>query len=195
VFPAAVLWDFGDTLVDERWMQHAPAACPDWPKAWAEVMTVHAGGWNMGSTSDEEVFVALADRTGMTVEAVTDHAERCCHRLERRPVAWRTASERRCPQALVTVNPSLFDRWIVPGHDLAAMFDVIVISAQEGTADKTALCLLALDRLRYRGPRLDALLIDNRADLVEAWRAVGGSAYHFTDDAQFAEDLPTIFEA
>ena len=26
--PAVLLWDFGDTLVDERWMLRAPATCP-----------------------------------------------------------------------------------------------------------------------------------------------------------------------
>jgi hypothetical protein len=31
--PAVLLWDFGDTLVDERWMVRAPATCPTWPAA------------------------------------------------------------------------------------------------------------------------------------------------------------------
>jgi hypothetical protein len=35
---AVLLWDFGDTLVDERWMRRAPAEFPDWPNAWNKVI-------------------------------------------------------------------------------------------------------------------------------------------------------------
>jgi len=37
VSAAVLLWDFGDTLVDERWMLRAPASCPGWPSARTEV--------------------------------------------------------------------------------------------------------------------------------------------------------------
>ena len=51
------------------------------------------------------------------------------------------------------------------------------------------LCRIALERLD-RGLTIgDSLLIDNRGDLVEAYRSAGGKAYHFTDDSTFAHDL------
>ena len=31
-----VLWDFGDTLVDQDWMLRPPEAYPNWPQAWVE---------------------------------------------------------------------------------------------------------------------------------------------------------------
>jgi hypothetical protein len=192
VIPAVLLWDFGDTLVDERWMRRPPPECPDWVDVWTAVMAEHADAWNDGSLDDAAMFAALADRAGMTPDAVEAHAYACCTTVEPHPTAWRVARERRLPQAMVTVNPVIIDRWIVPHYGLAATFDTIVISAAEGITDKTALGDLALARLGYDGPRAAALLIDNREDLVDAWVATGGAGYRFTTDEQFATDLPHL---
>ena len=190
--PAVLLWDFGDTLVDERWMRRVPERCPAWPDVWSEVMEIHADGWNDGSVSRAVILAALADRSGLTLAEVEQHARECCAQLELHPTAWRVAAERRHPQALVTVNPDLFDEWIVPGYGLTAMFDAVVITAAERTNDKTELCDIALDRLGYDGARSQALLIDNRLDVVEAWRSTGGAGYWFQSDERFAQDLPTL---
>jgi hypothetical protein len=192
VDPAVVLWDFGDTLVDERWMRRAPAACPDWVDAWTAVMDELADGWNDGTLRDAAIWAALAERTGMTPREVEQHAYRCCTSIDLHPVTWRVAGERRRPQALVTVNPDLFGPWILPHYGVASMFDTIVISAVEGITDKTELAVIALDRLGYDGPRAAALLIDNRLDLVDAWMSAGGAAYHFRGDEQFARDVDAL---
>ena len=47
---------------------------------------------------------------------------------------------------------------------------------------------IALDRLGYRGERRDAVLIDNRLDLVRAWEQKGGTGYWFRNDEQFVRD-------
>jgi hypothetical protein len=187
--PAVLLWDFGDTLVDERWLHRPPESCPAWTEAWVDAMQLHADGWSDGAIGRSVVFAAVADRTGMTLADVERHAQDCCTRLELHETAWRVATEHHAPQALVTVNPDLFGDWIVPGYGLAAMFDALVISCAERTSDKNELCTIALDRLGFDGDRSDALLIDNRLDLVEAWRAQGGAAYWFQSDAQFADDV------
>lgn len=191
--PEVLLWDFGDTLVDERWMRRAPDGCPAWEAAWSDVMTVLADGWNVGTVRAGQVYEALAERTGMTAEAVEAHARDCCRSLRFHATAWRVATERRLPQALVTVNPDLFTEHIVAVHDLAAIFDVIVTSSEEKTDDKPALCQIALDRLGFRRERPKALLIDNRLDLVNAWRDVGGSGYWFQTDEQFGRDASRLF--
>jgi phosphoglycolate phosphatase-like HAD superfamily hydrolase len=192
--PAVLLWDFGDTLVDERFLQRPPAGCPGWTTAWREVVEIHADGWHDGSVGRAVILAALAERTGLTVAQVEQHAIECCTHLELHPTAWRVATERRRPQALVTVNPDLFADWIVPAYDLTSMFDALVISAVEHTNDKSELCDIALERLGFTGPRSQALLIDNRADLVEAWQSVGGSAYWFQSDERFARDLPDLLD-
>lgn len=187
--PEALLWDFGDTLVDERWMRRCPDAHPEWEEAWTAVMDRLADRWNAGAVGMPEVFAGLADRTGMTLPDVEAHARDCCERVVFHPTAWQVAREHRLPQALVTVNPDLVADYVVPAHDLATVFDVIVVSYAEGTVDKPSLCRIALDRLRFDGDPGAALLIDNRQDLVHAWQQAGGSGYWFQSDDQFRRDV------
>jgi hypothetical protein len=192
VMPEVLLWDFGDTLVDERWMRRLPAECPTWEAAWLEVMADRADDWNVGRICATEIFDALAERTGMSADAVKSHARSCCERLVFNETAWRVASERRLPQALVTVNPDLVADFVVPAHNLDDVFDVIVMSFAELTDDKRALCDIALERLGFAGLRSGGLLIDNRLDLVEAWSNVGGAGYWFESDEKFRADLPSL---
>ena len=52
---AVLLWDFGDTLVDERWMRRAPAGVPAWEAAWTSVMDDLADDWNVGAVDSATV--------------------------------------------------------------------------------------------------------------------------------------------
>jgi hypothetical protein len=195
VQPAVLLWDFGDTLADERWMRRLPSTCPSWAEVWQEVMASQADGWNDGTIGAAEIFAAVADRSGMTIADVEAHARDCCGQLEFNVTALRVATERRVPQALVTVNPDIFGQWIVPRYDLTTTFDTIVISSAERTNDKNELCDIALDRLGIdRGDRSHALLIDNRVDLVEAWQVAGGAGYWFRGDERFGRDLHALLQ-
>jgi FMN phosphatase YigB (HAD superfamily) len=187
-----VLWDFGDTLVDETWMHRAPDECPDWPNAWAEVMSTHADDWNVGRVSEHDVLRALGARANLTRAAIEQHVESCCGSIRFHPLAWRIATERRRPQALVTVNPDLFVERVARAYHLERHFDAVVVSCLEGTADKVRLCEIALDRLGFDDSRRTALLIDNRRDLTEAWAHTGGAAYWYRGDEAFEADVPTL---
>jgi hypothetical protein len=189
-----LLWDFGDTLADERWMFRAPRAMPSWPDAWVKVMSTHADRWNVGDVGMDEVFAQLATRTGMAFSDVEAHARYCCQNLSFHESAWKLARERGVPQAIVTVNPDLFAEFVVPAYDLSSTFDTIVMSYAEMTADKSALCGIALDRLGFRGDLSEAMLIDNRADLVQGWTDAGGSGYWFQSDELFKRDLGHLFD-
>jgi len=92
----------------------------------------------------------------------------------------------------VTVNPDLFVNRIVDVHGLQTVFDAIVVSSAEGTADKGALCEAALHRLGFDGDRCDALLIDNRQDLIGAWRFTGGAGYWYRSDEALEADWPEL---
>jgi hypothetical protein len=187
-----LLWDFGDTLVDERWMLRAPTGCSDWPRAWADVATDHASEWNIGRATERDIFDVLSERTGLDVGTIERHAADCCRAIRFHSFAWRIARERRLPQALVTVNPDLFVKRVAKPYNLERHFDTIVVSCTEGTDDKTRLCEIALDRLRFDGARADALLIDNRQDLVRAWEDSGGTAYWYRGDDRFEADIPRL---
>jgi phosphoglycolate phosphatase-like HAD superfamily hydrolase len=189
-----LLWDFGDTLVDERWMLRAPADVPSWPDAWVDVMSTHAEQWNVGDVGMDEIFAQLAKRTGMAFSDVASHARYCCQHISFHESSWRLARERRFPQAIVTVNPDLFAEFVVPAYDLSSTFDIIVMSYAERTADKSALCGVALERLGFRGDPTEAMLIDNRADLVQGWIDAGGSGYWFQSEELFRRDLAQLLE-
>jgi FMN phosphatase YigB (HAD superfamily) len=189
---AAVLWDFGDTLVDERWMLQPPPDFAEWPRVWAEVVTERAHDWNTGRLTEADIFSELATRTGMAVPAIERHVAACCRSIRFHIAAWRAATERRLPQALVTVNPDLFVERVATPYRLGDHFDAVVVSCIEGADDKSELCRIALDRLGFTGPRSEALLIDNRCDLTEAWARDGGAAYEFRGDDAFSIDWPGI---
>ncbi|MEJ7582563.1 MAG: hypothetical protein WKF43_00460 [Acidimicrobiales bacterium] len=95
-----------------------------------------ADRWNVGAVRAPQVLAALAVRTGMTVQAVEAHARDCCRRLVLNMTAWQVAPERGLPQALVTVNPHLLADYVLSAYDLSAVFDVIVMSFAEETAEK-----------------------------------------------------------
>jgi hypothetical protein len=183
-----LLWDFCDTLIDGRWMHTAPAGFPDWPTIWTNGLRNRGRDWDTGRLTEAEFIVELARRAGMQESAVEEHFAACCRSIRFHRAAWQAAKARRRPQALVTVISDLFGDRIEKAYGLDDHFDTIIASFREGTDDKTELCLIALDRLGYRGPRSSALLIDDRRDLTEAWTASGGSAYHFCDDSSFASD-------
>lgn len=187
-----LLWDFGDTLVDEQWMRQAPPEYPDWAIAWNRVMSTCAADWDTGTATEQDVFAEMSRQTGLTLAFVERHADTCCRAIVFNQVAWQTASERHRPQALVTVNCDLFVKRVARRYRLSDHFDAIVVSCLEGTTDKTTLCDVALDRLGYEGTRATALLIDNRQDLTEGWERSGGKAYLYRGDAAFAADLPAL---
>ncbi len=185
-----VLWDFGDTLADERWMLEAPAAAPQLSRVWSEV----AGGeladaWNRGEISDREIVAAVAARLAMTEQEVRAHSRLCCSRIRFFELPWTIARRRPLPQALVTVNPDGFSDFIVPHYRLDEVFDAIVTSWEERTLDKGEMGLTALKRLGGSVLPAEALLIDNKAHNVEAWVSRGGRGYLFRGEAEFQRDL------
>ena len=185
-----VLWDFGDTLVDERWMQQAPEGVPEWPQVWSEV----AGGeladpWNLGEISLAEVVEAVAARLPMTNDAVLDHVRWCCAHVRFFDVPIRVARASSLPQAIVTINPDGFSELVAPTYRLGETFRPIVTSWEERTLDKGVLGLRALECLAGDLRPADALLVDNKAENVEAWARLGGRGYLFRGEEQFRSDL------
>jgi FMN phosphatase YigB (HAD superfamily) len=90
-------------------------------------------------------------------------------------------------QALVTVNPDLFDH-VARIHALHDGFDVVVASWEHGTDDKTGLCHRALELIGDVEPDR-TILIDNLPGHVDAWRRAGGHGYVFRDDTTFVDDV------
>ena len=181
-----LLWDFGDTLVDQRWMWPSPVGVPGWTALYQALPDTDLDtSWNIGETTTEELLAAFAAELGCNPELLMTHTEQRCGELQFFEHAWAAARAHARPQALVTVNSDGFSRFVVPRYDLDSVFDAIVTSWEEHTMDKARLCEIALDRLGGHDPA-EALLIDNMEANVEAWRALGGQAYLFVGDDEFA---------
>jgi hypothetical protein len=166
-------------------------ACPDgvpgWKAAWRDVVAGPLGRqWEVGLADADGIARAVAQRLDIGSDVALAHMTARCRELAFFPTAWSVACARPMPQALVTVNPDVFSI-IVEHYELDLVFDTIVTSWEEGTADKSELCDVARARLGSRN-RDHALLIDNTQANCDAWRARGGRAYVFTNDRQFARD-------
>lgn len=185
----ALLWDFGDTLADERWMLAPMAGEPAWPTLYRAVLDADGlvGRLDVGKATTAEVARALASRCGSSLDAITAHMRACCRDLRFFPKAMELVRRRALPQALVTVNTEIFTEVVAPHYGLDRHFDAIVTSWQEGTADKAQLCEIARTRLDPNLAPAECLLIDNLPQNIAAWRGRGGAGLHFTgEDALLA---------
>src|SRR5262249_34628318 len=185
-----VLWDFGDTLVDERWMWRGPPTVPQWREVWTRhVVGAVADAWHCGTLDMRTLARQLAAQLPMSADEISAHCAACCANIDLYATPWRIVRTCALPQALVTLNPDLFSSAVVPAYGLDALFDAIVTSWQERSLDKAHLCTVALERIGGSMERGEALLIDNKAENVAAWCARGGRAYVFVDEPTFASDL------
>jgi len=175
-------------------MWSCPEGFPNWTDSWRALDGDFFSRWNRGELTFEEFATRLAADVGIGFDDACAHMKNCCESIRFFEHAWATARAHLMPQAIVTVNPDLFTRFVVPNYALDSVFDTIVTSWQEGTEDKAELCEIALDRLGGSDPA-EALLIDNIEANVDAWRARGGQAYLFVGDDEFARSewsLPSL---
>jgi hypothetical protein len=193
----AVLWDFGDTLADERWMLAPLDGAPGWPGVYRRVLDGGdlADRWNIGSATAEEVAEELGDELGVPGRAILRHMHACCRSIGIYLDVMALAAKLEAPQAIVTINPDIFSDVVVPAYKLRAQFAAIVTSWEEQTLSKADLCDAAMSRLPGAVDREACLLIDNRADNVAEWRARGGSAWLFEGYGSLAEHLSDLLEA
>jgi phosphoglycolate phosphatase-like HAD superfamily hydrolase len=191
----AILWDFGDTLVDETWMLAPLEGVPRWPETYRGLLgdNALARQWNAGAITSLDVARAFGRELGVAPERLLKHMEWCSRNIAFYPRMKAVTAQRRYPQAIVTVNPDIFSHVVVPHYRLDESFDAIVTSWQEQSASKPALCDAAIARLGGRWTRDRCLLVDNRQDCTEQWIAQGGRAYRFRGEDRFFADLGALF--
>lgn len=167
------------------------------PSGWTDVYTHRFAEpgfnerWQCGEIPTATLIEHFARELDVDVDVVDGYVRRLCRSVSLRSGILASVWARRLraePQALVTVNPDIFDE-IVRYHALSDLFDQVVVSALEGTSDKMELCRIALDRLGRREDFGSAILIDDNAEHVTAFERAGGSGYLFVDDQTFQADL------
>jgi phosphoglycolate phosphatase-like HAD superfamily hydrolase len=197
----AILWDFGDTLADERWMRAPLEGVPDWPEIYSEFVEADlahrnpvALEWMIGATTADDVASELGRIAEVNAGKVRAHMDKCCREVTFYPRV--DALTQRCalPQAVVTINPDIFSTVIVPAYDLDARFQPIVTSWEERTRSKADICDIAIERFDQVYERGECLLVDNVTENVADWRDRGGAAYHFTGERTLYEAFDDLLK-
>lgn len=187
-----LLWDFGDTLCDERFIW---SSGPQWEAAYKLCDEDLAEAWNTGGIDDLEFAHGLTPYIALSPQDILAHMRERCNHVEFYDFTYSYFREKNLPQAIVTVNPQLWSEVISPLYALHEFADVIVTSWEEKTRDKGLLCDVALARFPMAYERGESLLIDNKSDNIEAWRAKGGCGYLFTGDDRFRKDISSGLDA
>jgi FMN phosphatase YigB (HAD superfamily) len=190
-----VCWDFGDTLVHERFMRRCPPGVPEWEDVYDGVVDSRAEwvtDWMLGRAAMTDLIPWLAAELPMTRTAVARHLRAVWQQIEWFPESreWVEQLNGRVAQAVVTVNPAEFSG-IATACGLDPLVDVIVTSADLDTPSKVAMAehvrwLLGLGR-----GVSTSLLIDNREDNIDEFAAADGHGYHFTPDG-FGRDAEAL---
>lgn len=190
----AILWDFGDTLVDEKWMQAPLEGHSDWSEAWRRLMYHDpiADDWNLGRIDMVEVSRALGQEIGALPKTILDHMIKCSHNIGFFARVMDYARSCPLPQAIVTVNPDIFSYVVAPHYQLLETFPILVTSWEELSLSKVDMGDKALSLLDSSIERKDALLIDNKQDNTREWEEAGGQSYQFVGEEAFCQDIHSI---
>lgn len=181
-----VCWDFGDTLVDERFMRIAPRGVHEWTLVYDEVLASlgdHGNfdnEWMLGRATMNELVGPLSLRLPMTRAAVAKHLRAVWQQIDWYPEV-RALLEHlngQVLQAIVTVNPHEF-HGISTACGLDPLVDVIVTSADLQTLSKVTMAAHARELLGLAPGLSTTLLIDNRADNVDEFLRAGGRGIPF----------------
>lgn len=189
-----ICWDFGDTLVDERWMRAPHPTYADWADHYDEVIAADPAwvqAWEEGRAGVVELVERLHRRTRLPASDIDDHIAAACRGVRWFPAARGALDELRGEvlQACTTVNPDVFTTYVVPALELATLFDVVVTSWETGIMDKSAMARHARQQLALGDDLATTLLVDNKAANVDEFRRAGGVAYLYRGDAAFADDF------
>jgi hypothetical protein len=181
-----LLWDFGNTLCDELSLWRVS---PEWMKVYRSFADEDgiSAAWSLGKLDTHEVVAKLAQRMTLNKAEIHAHLSRT-DLFEFFPFTYAFFRSRHLPQAIVTVNPSAF-REMAKNLGFNEITETIVVSGEEKTIDKGALCQIAVQRMPVVCANEQALLIDDKQANLDAWARRGGSGYLYTTDAVFRQDV------
>ena len=185
--PRCIIFDFAFTLCSDHYGSEYVDAigefvfgkdCKEWSQPWME-----------GRKTSRDIARYLSSKLLVSPEIILNDLTRSCSNLKFNPSVWDFALKQRKAgrkTAIVTINADIFSNVVVPAHNLENIFDVIVNSADHGEPRKEVLWQMALDKLDGEYSFGDCLLIDDKANLVQRFRELGGRSYQYTDDDAFA---------
>lgn len=188
-----ILWDFGDTLADERLMWPSPDNALQWTEIWknSEELGI-LNPWMKGEINLNQAAESFAQLLPISKDEVISHMKDRCKDIFFFPKTWEFVTSCGLPQAIVTINPDIFDDWIVPNYNLGKYFNPIIASYELKTLSKAKICLEALKQFSTEINPSSALLIDNKEENIKEWAECGGAGYLYKDDNTFHRDIGKI---
>ena len=193
-----VVFDFGYTLSPEHYFKIAPPGFPDWHAVIQKVIFGEPAitiPWMKGELTSLDIAGILSSHFPLDIPEIAAYMEKGCEQLTFNPavrgfaVAQKAAGRK---TALVTDNMDVFSKVVVPAHGLERLFDVIVNSSDAHEIDKQILWPIAFERLGEGIGYANSLLIEDGEREPALFRAMGGQAYQYSNDAAFLEWLDSI---
>lgn len=193
-----VVFDFGFTISSDLYFKIPPPECPNFQDLIQQHIFANdalVNDWMRGDVTLTDVARRLAPIVCMEVPRILDFLELGCQSLDFNEAVWNFALEQRQQgrkTAIVTGNMDVFTKVVVPYHDLAAQFDVIINSFDYREIDKSVLWVRAFELLGGGIGYSQSLLIEDGQGNVEKFRAHGGYAYQYENDESFQAWLKSV---
>ncbi len=193
-----IVFDFGFTLSSDLYFKIPPLECPNFQERIQEHIFADedlVNEWMRGDVTITDIAGRLAPIVHMEVPRIVQFLELGCQSLEFNEAVLAFALEQRKQgrkTAIVTGNMDVFTKVVVPHHNLAARFDVIINSFDYQEIDKSILWPCAFELLGGGIGYRQSLLIEDGARNVAKFRAHGGYAYQYADDESFRAWLESV---
>ena len=193
-----VVFDFGFTLSSEHYFNFSPPGCPQWHAVIQKEIFGDDGimiPWMKGELTSLDIAGILARHFPLDIPTIATAMEKGCEHLALNPavrdfaVAQKAAGRK---TALVTDNMDVFTKVVVPFHGLDRLFDVILNSADFHEIRKEFLWPIAFERLGGGIGYANSLLIEDGENEPGLFRALGGYAHQYSNDAAFLEWLDSV---
>jgi FMN phosphatase YigB (HAD superfamily) len=193
-----VVIDFGFTLSPDYYFNVTPPGCPQWHTVIQEVIFRDPAitiPWMKGELTSLDIAGILSRHFQLDIRTIAETMEKGCEHLALNPavrdfaVAQKAAGRK---TALVTDNMDVFTKVVVPSHGLERLFDVILNSADFHEIRKEFLWPIAFERLGGGIGYANSLLIEDGENEPTKFRALGGYACQYSNDAAFLEWLDAV---
>jgi hypothetical protein len=194
-----VVFDFGFTLSPDYYFNVSPPGCPQWHAIIQKVIFREPAitiPWMTGDLTSLDIARILSSYLPLDIPTIAAIMEKGCEHLNFNPavrdfaVAQKTVGRK---TALVTDNMDVFTKVVVPSHGLEQLFDVILNSADFHEIRKEFLWPIAFERLGGGIGYSNSMLIEDGESEPAMFRALGGYAYQYSNDAAFLEWLDSVY--
>jgi len=183
----SVVFDFDGTLSFGRYFEPLGSACIE---AIGDLVFGSNSGrwadpWMAGRLTSRDIASYLSRHLPESEEDILSALRQGCSNMPLNPVVYDFALRQRKAgrkTALVTANMDIFTEVVVPAHDLDAVFDLVLNTADHRTLDKSILWRKAFDAFGPEHSFAASVLIEDSPKMVNLFESLGGHAHRYQGD-------------